>query len=282
METEFIQIRNNQRGSWNTFSPGWKKWDDFTMRFLQEQGNQIIHELNLNPSDKVLDIASGTGEPGLTIAANILQNGHVTAIDLSEHMLSIAQEKAETLSIKNFSVLAADACDLPFEDASFDAISCRLGFMFFPDMKMAAKEMLRVLKPGGRLVATVWAEPTRNLWITTIMKVLNKHLELPAANPNAPGLFRCASPGLLTTLFNEVGTGDGYETDINGVMSCSTSSEYWDFMNDVVPPVVSALRSTSDDLRDSIRKEVSEIFEENIAQGNPMPYAARLFSATKS
>jgi ubiquinone/menaquinone biosynthesis C-methylase UbiE len=282
MKSELIEIRENQRNSWNAFSPGWKKWDVFTMHFLEEQGNHIIEALDLQSSDHILDIASGTGEPGLTIAAHVLTNGLVTATDLSGEMLSIAKEKASQRAIGNFEVQVADACELPFEDATFDAVCCRLGFMFFPDMEMAAREMLRVLKPGGKIVTTVWAEPEKNFWITSIMGVLKKHLEILAANPAGPGLFRCAKPGFLTGLFNEIGIEGGQEKEISGVMKCHSAQEYWEFMNDVVPPVVSSLKAAEVEVKQKVKNDVFKIFKEKITGPDcHFPYGARLFSVRK-
>lgn len=281
MKTELIEIRENQRNSWNVFSPGWKKWDNFTMHFLEEQGNCIINELSLEPSAKVLDIASGTGEPGLSIAAHVLENGSVTATDLSDKMLSIANEKAKGLGLRNFDVQVADACELPFEDNYFDAICCRLGFMFFPDIKLAATEMLRVLKPGGKIVATVWAEPEKNRWITTILGTLKKHIELPTLNPNAPGLFRCSTPGFLTSVFNEIGGENGQEKDIIGNMLCKSANQYWKFMSDVVPPVVSSLKTVGNKVRQKVKKDLYNVFEESMEGSYSIPYGARLFSVKK-
>lgn len=211
MHTERIQTRDKQRDSWNSFSGGWHKWDDFTMRFLKEQEQSILEELYVKPTDQVLDIASGTGEPGLTIATTIGNGGPVTATDLSEQMLEIAKTKARAMGVHNFRVEVADACDLTFEADTLDAISCRLAFIFFPDMQLSAAEMMRVLKPGGRLVTTVWAEPEKNVWITTIMSALKKHIDMQAPNPQAPGMFRCAAPGFLTALFSGLGLPGGTE-----------------------------------------------------------------------
>jgi ubiquinone/menaquinone biosynthesis C-methylase UbiE len=76
--------------------------------------------------------------------------------------------------IKNFEVIASDVCELPFPDNNFDAITYRMGFMFFPDLLLAAKEMVRVLKSGGRIAATVWSEPEKIcglalLWVLLII-----------------------------------------------------------------------------------------------------------------
>lgn len=69
MDQELEKIRDQQRESWNRFSPGWKKWDDLMMDFLKPMGDEIVRLINPGVNDNVLDIASGTGEPALTIAS---------------------------------------------------------------------------------------------------------------------------------------------------------------------------------------------------------------------
>ena len=165
------------------------------MNFMRPIGDDIIHRLHLRPNAVVLDVASGTGEPGLTIA-EMLPEGKVVSIDIAEAMLAVARENAARRGIRNFETQVADVCELPFTDNSFDAISCRFGFMFFPDMALAAREMARVLKPGGQLATAVWAGPEQNFWVTASMGLINQHLQLPPPLPGAPGMFRCAQPGL--------------------------------------------------------------------------------------
>src|ERR1700712_3364837 len=130
MDAQQEQIREQQKSSWNKFSPGWGKWDSFVMKFLQPMGDAIIEKLHIAADDKVLDIATGTGEPGLTIAA-MANKGTVTGTDLSDGMLKIAAENASAKGLKNYSTKVADVCELPFDDNSFTKISCRMGFMFF-------------------------------------------------------------------------------------------------------------------------------------------------------
>jgi SAM-dependent methyltransferase len=131
MEQQLIQIREQQKDSWNRFSSGWKKWDDLTMRFLQPMGDAIIDRLGPHNGQVVLDVAAGTGEPGLTIASR-LRGGRVVISDLAEDMLAVARENAERRGITNVETRACDVCELPFADNAFDAISCRFGFMFSP------------------------------------------------------------------------------------------------------------------------------------------------------
>ncbi len=100
MEKQLEQIRDQQKESWNRFSSGWKKWDNLTMDFLKPMGDEIIRLLNPKNDNVVLDVASGTGEPGLTIAT-MLNGGKVIITDLSDDMLKIAKENGAERGITN-------------------------------------------------------------------------------------------------------------------------------------------------------------------------------------
>lgn len=267
MEQELEIIRDQQKELWNKFSPGWKKWDELMMDFLKPMGDEIVRVLNLKSNDIVLDIASGTGEPGLTIASR-LGAGKVILTDLAEDMLEIATENAAERNITNIETRACDVSNLPFEDNFFDAISCRFGFMFFPDMQMAAKEMARVLKPGGRVAAAVWNIPEKNFWISATMGVINKNMELPALPPGAPGMFRCAKTGVMSDLFMEAGLTDISEVEIAGKMNCRTADVYWNIMNDVAAPVVAALSKADEFTRAKIKAEVYDSLKAKYPDGN--------------
>jgi ubiquinone/menaquinone biosynthesis C-methylase UbiE len=255
------EIRDQQRQSWNKFSPGWKKWDNLMMDFLKPMGDEIIQQLNLAPDSLVLDVAAGTGEPGLTIATQVY-NGRVIITDLAEHMLQVAIENANARGINNIEILACDVSELPFDDNTFDAISCRFGFMFFPDMALAIKEMTRVLKPGGRIATSVWNGPEKNFWITAIGGTINKHMQLPAPVPEAPGMFRCAKAGLMQNLFQQAGLSIVSEKEIIGKLKCGTADIYWDMMTEVAAPFVAALSKADDAMRKKIRQEVFQLVHE--------------------
>ena len=154
MKQQLEQIRDQQKETWNKFAPGWGKWDTWVMNFLKKSGDDIISRLELKNNDVVLDVATGTGEPGLSIAG-IVNNGKVVGQDLSDKMLALARAHAEARGIKNYETKNCDISDLPFPDKTFDAVSCRMGYMFFPDMLKASQEIYRVLKPGGRFATAV-------------------------------------------------------------------------------------------------------------------------------
>jgi ubiquinone/menaquinone biosynthesis C-methylase UbiE len=267
MEPQLEQIRVDQKASWNKFSSGWKKWDALTMDFLRPTGDEIIRLLNPKEDDYVLDVATGTGEPGLTIATR-LTRGQVILTDLAEDMLKIAKENATARGIFNIETRACDVCELPFADQTFDAISCRFGFMFFPDMLMAAKEMVRVLKPGGRIAASVWNVPEKNFWVTAIMGTINKNLELPVPPKGAPGMFRCAEDGFIADLFLQAGLKNISQTEISGKMNSKTTDVYWNMMTEVGAPVVAALSKADDAINTVIKKEVFRVINQKYGNGN--------------
>ncbi|MFI5130386.1 MAG: class I SAM-dependent methyltransferase, partial [Chitinophagales bacterium] len=254
------QIRDQQKDSWNKFSPGWKKWDQFVMDWLKPIGDEMIQSLQLKNSDRVLDVAAGTGEPGLTIAA-ITKEGKVIINDLSESMLQIAHENAAKKGITNYETVACDVSELPFDNDTFDAVCCRLGFMFFPDMAVAAQEMVRVVKPGGRIVTAVWAMPEKNFWISGLMNIVNRNLNLPPPKPGAPGIVRCAAPGVLAGIFGQAGLNNIAQWEINGKLNCGSNDQYWSFMNEVIAPVVAAMNKADHAMQRKIKEEIYALID---------------------
>lgn len=269
MEKQLEQISQQQRESWNKFSPGWKKWDELFMDFLKPMGDEIINLLNPKDTEVILDVASGTGEPGLTIA-NKLKFGKVVVTDLSEDMLEIARENAQHKGISNIEIFPCDVCEMPFADNAFDAISCRFGFMFFPDMLLAAKEMARVLKPGGRIATSVWNVPEKNFWITAILGTISKNMDLPPPPPGAPGMFRCAKEDLIAGIFRQAGLKNITVKEVTGKMKCKTSDVYWNAMTEVAAPVVAALSNADDSMNEKIKSEVFQKVNEKYPLGNVM------------
>ena len=260
MEQQLTEIREQQKATWNKFSPGWKKWDEFTMNFLKPMGDAIIAELNIKEDDAVLDVACGTGEPGLTIAA-MAPKGKVTGTDVADQMLDIAKENAQNKNLKNFEAKVCDVCELPFDESTFDKISCRMGFMFFPDMQMASDEMYRVLKSGGKMATSVWAGPENNIWVTSIMSVINRNMELPPPPPGAPGMFRCAAPGFIKSIMEKSGFKNVNEKLISGKVTYDDFEHMWQMMNEVAAPVVGALSKADDVMKQKIKSEVQQLSE---------------------
>jgi ubiquinone/menaquinone biosynthesis C-methylase UbiE len=226
----------------------------------------MISRATLHDAAEVLDVASGTGEPGLTAAASVPQ-GRVILTDLSERMLTVASMNAAQRRLPNVETKICDAGSLPFADESFDAVLCRFGFMFFPDEDSAADEFARVARPQARIVAAVWGSPDKNPWATTIMGAIARHVALPPSPPKAPGLFRCAPPGHLRDVFARAGFRHITEEDVSFELSPDSPEQYWDFMTDVAAPVVAGLAQASDKAQQAIHAEVLDLARRHLRDG---------------
>jgi ubiquinone/menaquinone biosynthesis C-methylase UbiE len=255
MEKQQEQIREQQKESWNNFSSGWKKWDELAMAFMKPYGDEIITLLKPRDNDVILDVAAGTGQPGLTIAS-MLKKGKVISTDLSEKMLEVARENAAQKNIRNFETKVCDVSQLTFADNTFDAISCRFGFMFFPDMDLAAREMWRVLKPGGRIAITVWAAAEKNIWVTVLGHAININLELPPPPRGAPGMFRCGEKGYMQDLFKLAGFKNTSEKEVQTKFRCGTPEVYWNMMTEVAAPFAVALLAAGTTMKTKIKNDV--------------------------
>lgn len=244
-------------------------------------GDAIIVELNIREDDTVLDVACGTGEPGLTIAS-MAKKGKVIGTDVADKMLDIAKENADNKGIANYETKTCDVCELPFDENNFDKISCRMGFMFFPDMQMAADEMYRVLKPGGKMATSVWAGPENNVWITTVMGIINKNMELQPPPPGTPGMFRCAAPGFIKSVLEKSGFKNINEKLITGKIVYDDFDHFWGMMNEVAAPVVGALSKADDNMKVKIKSEVQQQAEKyKTGKGLELDYGSWVISGSK-
>lgn len=160
---------------------------------------------------KVLDLASGTGEPAITLAERVGPQGLVTAVDQSAELLAIAAERARSRKLANLEIRVADAHSLPFDDQSFDVATCRFGVMFFTDSLRALRELRRVLKPGGRAFFAAWGPVEQPYWQSTMLTV-QRHVGAPMLVPGGSDPFRFAAPGSLAAVLSAAGFQDVEET----------------------------------------------------------------------
>ncbi len=208
------EIRDGQRVTWAGLSAGWEKWDSVIMEQLGPVGAAMIERLDIAEDQQHLDIASGTGEPGLSIARRS-PKGRVVLTDLAPEMLEVAARRAGEQGVANIETKVCSADDLPFDDATFDSVSVRFGYMFFPDMAKATAEFERVLKPGGRLCSSVWVKPEENPWTAIAMQAIATEAVVAPPDPDGPNMFRCAAPGCVRDLYEGAGLRDVAEWDVH-------------------------------------------------------------------
>jgi SAM-dependent methyltransferase len=158
----------------------------------------------------VLDLASGTGEPAITLAMKVAEQGHVTALDLSADLLAIAEQRAWARGLKNFSIQQADAHALPFPEDSFDLATSRFGVMFFRDPGLALRELRRVLRPQARACFLAWGPFEQPYW-QSMMGIVHMHVGGPLLQPGGPDPLKFAEEGSLSRVLRNAGFGSIHE-----------------------------------------------------------------------
>ena len=281
MRAELEEIRDQQLQTWDKFSSGWKKWDKLVLDWLDPVGQELVRSAVLRDDANVLDVAGGTGEPGITAAGRV-PKGMVTVTDLSGRMLEVAAENAARRGIKNFQTKQCDAGALPFPDGSFDAVLCRFGFMFFPDVDVSVKEFARVARAGGRVCAAVWDAAEKNPWNSMITGIISKHVTMPAPPRGSPGLFRCAAPGFMETAFRKGGLKNIAIKQVDGELRFDSGQEYWSFMSEISPTVVAGLARANEPTRKTIESTVLDLAGKTSSDGKPrLAWSASVISADK-
>ena len=205
---------------------------------------------------RVLDLASGTGEPAITLALRVGEGGHVDALDLDGELLEIAKRRAEERGLSNFSVHAGDAHNLPFPDNSFDLATSRFGVMFFRDPVVAFRELYRVLRPGARACFLVWGTFDQPFW-QSMLGVVHHNVGGPLLQPGGPDPFRFAEPGSLSAVFKEAGfTGAEEEAKTLPWAWPGPVEEVWEQLQSVSVPFRPMLERVPSELWPRIHEEV--------------------------
>jgi SAM-dependent methyltransferase len=177
-------------------------------------------------------------------------------------------------------VCSAD--DLPFGDATFDSISVRFGYMFFPDVAKATAQFARVLKPGGRLCSSVWVKPEENPWTTIATQAIATEAVLAPPDLDGPNMFRCAAPGYVSALYETAGLRDVAEWDVEVELVTRSPEQYWKTISEHVSLAVAALQQVDGPARERIRAHaIAEVSAFEKDGKVPVPGVARCIVGTK-
>jgi SAM-dependent methyltransferase len=181
-----------------------EKWKAKSAAMGRDVTEALVSYAQPQAGMQVLDLASGTGEPAITLASHVGPAGHVKALDLSADLLAIAAQRARQRGMTNVTIQQADAQHLPFPDNQFDLATCRFGVMFFPDVERALRDLYRVLRPGARACFAAWG-PQDQPYFSTSIGVVHRRVGGPLLAPGGPDPFRFARPGSLSEILKKSG-----------------------------------------------------------------------------
>jgi enediyne biosynthesis protein CalE5 len=198
-------LKQDQRLSWDESAAGWKKWWPNFERAAQGVNSRLVDLARIKAGDRVLDIATGNGEPAVTAARIVGAKGAVVAVDQSPGMLAIGRERASALGLGNINFVEADAETVVLEAHSFDAAVCRWGLMFMPDLTGTARRIHGALKPGARFATAVWNTGDKVPMIFLAADAVRQIAGLKPPPPDALEPTRLADTSILKSALEAAG-----------------------------------------------------------------------------
>jgi SAM-dependent methyltransferase len=224
------ELRRRSRETWDRQAAG---WDSGRAQLREAMGpiyEALVAALDLRPGQTILELAAGPGEMGLMAAARLEQEGKLIITDFSAEMVAAAQRRAGELGVANVELRQMDAEQMDLPDDSVDGVLCSFGFMLMPDVEAALAETRRVLRPGGRLSFSVWAEMARNVWAAVGGMALAEHGHIQAPEPGAPGPFTMADRDRITALLEGAGFGAPHIEEVGIAWPYETLDDYEQFL----------------------------------------------------
>jgi SAM-dependent methyltransferase len=267
---------------WERGAAGWSRRADAIQEFGMRVSVWMIEHLDLQPGQRVLELAAGPGDTGFLAAELVRPGGTLISSDGADAMLGVALGRARDLGATNveFKRLQLDWIDLP--TASVDAVLCRWGLMFALDPAAALQEARRVLRPGGRIALAVWDVPEGNPWATIPTRALVElgHVEPP--DPTAPGMFTLADHARLRNLLEAAGF---VEVVLEPVALSRPETGVAAFLNetlDLSRPFADVRGRLSDEQWKAVELKVASLAEPFIAADGTLRFPATSLAAAAS
>ena len=188
------QLRQRLHEMWSAVADGWGKHADQVDERSSQLTQSMFERAALRPGDRVLELACGAGGAGLAAATLVAPGGEVVLSDVAAEMTAIAAARAQALGLANVTTRVLDLERIEQPDESYDVVLCREGLMLVPDSAGAAREIRRVLRPGGRLALAVWGPRERNPWLRVMFDAISAQLGCPVPPTGIPGRSRSSTP----------------------------------------------------------------------------------------
>jgi SAM-dependent methyltransferase len=261
---------------WNDSAAYWEKHRLIMRTMFAPVTAALIEEAEITSGQTVLDVATGQGEPALSISGVVGGEGRVFGVDLVSNMVTAAQREADQRQLGNTRFQVATAENLPFPAGTFDAVVSRFGVMFFPSPLNAIREMLRVLKPGQKIVMAAWPPVERNPFHQILMDGLSRYVDLTPPEPDSPEPFRFSSPGKLLHLLKQAGAFEAFErTLLFSIHAPISVEEFWTVRSEISDRLRSELPKLPEATTAQLREDVLGSLRE-YSTGNTMRLPAEV------
>lgn len=242
--------------AWDRVAAGWERWWETIEGPAHAVTERLCALTRIARGQRVLDIATGLGEPALSVARIVGPRGHVVATDLSPEMLAIARRRARALGLGNVEFVQGDLARLALPPASFDAVLCRWGVTSLPDVLATLERIRRLLVPGGAFTTAVWEAGATGRPLASLARTLADKLfddASPAANAPEPegSVAESLAAEMRRARFIDV------ETEaMTVVLAWSTPADCVQYLMDVSPDLHTRLASHSPEQQANYRQQL--------------------------
>jgi ubiquinone/menaquinone biosynthesis C-methylase UbiE len=199
------QLRALTREAWEAAAAGWGREAEAVRSWGMPVSVTMVESLGLQPGQRVLELAAGPGDTGFMAAELVKPGGTLISSDGAEPMIEVARARAAQLGIDNVEFRHLELEWIDLETASVDAVLVRWGIMLTVDPASAAREIRRVLRPGGQAALAVWDARERNPWALIPSAALLELGHTQPPDPGAPGPFALAGEDRLADLLEDAG-----------------------------------------------------------------------------
>ncbi|MDH3980946.1 MAG: class I SAM-dependent methyltransferase [Gammaproteobacteria bacterium] len=264
------EFKERERNAWASVADGWHRRDALLARGAAPVTERMLDMAGIRAGHRVLDIASGVGEPSLTAAKRVGASGRVVGTDLTDAMLDYARRKAELQGVTNIEYQCVDGETLDFPASTFDAVTCRWGLMFMPEPTACLALVHGVMKDNARLAVACWTAPDQNPFVGLLMQVLANHMELPRPPPGTPGIFALADPQHLQQVIESAGFRNVVLESVEiDVVEVENGQQYWEAMSDLAAPIMMLVNQLDTATRKAYASEVIAAAEQ-LRQGDTL------------
>ena len=251
------EIKEGQRKSWNSAAPGWMKWWDLIEKWANPASARLIELARVSEGHKSLDLATGIGEPAVSMARIVGDNGSVLATDIAEDMLEFGSQRAKSEGLTNIEFKRVDMEELDYTN-EFDSITVRWGLMFLPDPETAVRKLYSALKEGGRASAATWSTPDEVPFASRPVKALMTELKLDPPPAGTPGIFALSDKERLKSIFVDAGFKDVEVESMGLTYNYESKQEFIDSMRDLAAPISGIVNSQPESERERLWQLVGE------------------------
>lgn len=203
-----IGFKKTTKEQWNNVAGYWNAWGDLLQSWLGPSTDTMLDMAGVTSGSRVLHVAGGSGQEALQTAKRVGADGYVLTTDFSEELTSLAETNAKAAGYDHVEARVMDGERLDVPEASFDAVTSRVGLIFFPDQKGAVEQQKSALKPNGYVGAVVYATAEENRFFSDPVSIIRRHAQLGPPLPGQPGPFSLGGDGVIEALFESAGLVD--------------------------------------------------------------------------